>query len=354
MFPTVTDPLPRRLLAAIVAAVIALAAAGTQADGPALATYQGADRLQRLAEAAKREGELTIYTSTPVEDMKVLTDAFERKYGVKTKVWRASSEKVLQRAIAEARAGRFDVDAIDTNGPQLEALVQEKLLTPVWSPTLASLVPEARFAHQSWVGTRLLIFVLAYNTKLVRKSDLPASYDGFADPRWKGKLGIEAEDSDWFATISTLMGEAKAETLFRSIVAANGVSVRKGHTLLTQLVASGEVPLALTAYNYKAEQLKNQGAPIDWYVIPPAIARANGVGVVARAPHPNAALLWYEFEIGEEGQRLLLTRDFVPTNRTVDTPLNRFPLRFVDAKAVIDDSRKWDRRYADVFGAQAK
>ena len=348
-----TGLLLRLLGEAILATVMALAAAAAQADS-GLATYQGADRLQRIAEAAKGEGELTIYTSTPVEDMKVLTDAFERKYGIKTKVWRASSEKVLQRAVAEARAQRFDVDAFDTNGPQLEALVREKLLTPVWSPSLASLVPEARFAHQSWVGTRLLVFVLAYNTKLVRKSELPASYDGFADPKWKGRLGIEAEDSDWFATISTLMGEAKAETLFRSIVAANGVSVRKGHTLLTQLVASGEVPVALTVYNYKAEQLKNQGAPIDWYVIPPAIARANGVGVAARAPHPNAALLWYEFELGEEGQRLLLSRDFVPTNRTIDTPLNRFPLRFVDAKAVVDDSGKWDRRYADIFGAQAR
>ena len=348
-----TGLLLRLLGEAILATVMALAAAAAQADG-GLATYQGADRLQRIAEAAKGEGELTIYTSTPVEDMKVLTDAFERKYGIKTKVWRASSEKVLQRAVAEARAQRFAVDAFDTNGPQLEALVREKLLTPVWSPSLASLVPEARFAHQSWVGTRLLIFVLAYNTKLVRKSELPASYDGFADPKWKGRLGIEAEDSDWFATISTLMGEAKAETLFRSIVAANGVSVRKGHTLLTQLVASGEVPVALTVYNYKAEQLKNQGAPIDWYVIPPAIARANGVGVAARAPHPNAALLWYEFELGEEGQRLLLSREFVPTNRTIDTPLNRFPLRFVDAKAVVDDSGKWDRRYADIFGGQAR
>ena len=317
-----TGMLLRLLGEAILATVMALAAAAAHADGAPLATYQGADRLQRIAEAAKGEGELTIYTSTPVEDMKVLTDAFERKYGIKTKVWRASSEKVLQRAVAEARAQRFDVDAFDTNGPQLEALVREKLLTPV--------------------------------TKLVRKTELPASYDGFADPKWKGRLGIEAEDSDWFATISTLMGEAKAETLFRSIVAANGVSVRKGHTLLTQLVASGEVPVALTVYNYKAEQLKNQGAPIDWYVIPPAIARANGVGVAARAPHPNAALLWYEFELGDEGQRLLLTRDFVPTNRTIDTPLNRFPLRFVDAKAVVDDSGKWDRRYADIFGGQAR
>jgi iron(III) transport system substrate-binding protein len=336
------------------AALAALLASAAHADGPALATYQGADRLARLVEAAKREGELTIYTSTPVDDIKVMTDAFERKYGVRAKVWRASSEKVLQRGVVEARANRYDVDVFETNGPELEALLREKLLTPVWSPSLASLVPAAKFAHQSWVGTRLLIFAIAYNTNLVRKSDLPASYEGFADARWKGKLAIEAEDSDWFATVSELLGEAKAESLFRGIVAANGVSMRKGHTLLTNLVASGEVPLALTVYNYKAEQLKNQRAPIDWYVIPPAIARANGVAVAARAPHPNAALLWYEFEISEEGQQLLLTRDFVPTNRQIETPLNRFPLRFVDAKAVLDDAEKWDRRFAEIFGPQPR
>jgi iron(III) transport system substrate-binding protein len=224
----------------------------------------------------------------------------------------------------------------------------------VWSPSLATLVPEAKLAHRSWVGTRLLIFVIAYNTNLVRKADLPARYEGFADAKWKGKLGIEAEDSDWFATISGVIGEQRAQALFRGIVDANGISLRKGHTLLTNLVVSGEVPVALTVYNYKAEQLKNRGAPIDWYVIAPAIARANGVGVALHARHPNAALLWYEFELSEEGQRLLLARDFVPTNRVVDTPLNRFPLRFVDSKAVLDDADKWDRRYAEIFGPQRR
>ncbi|HSC98019.1 MAG TPA: ABC transporter substrate-binding protein, partial [Casimicrobiaceae bacterium] len=104
-----------------------------------------------------------------------------------------------------------------------------------------------------------------------------------------------------------------------------------------------------TVYNYKAEQLKNKGAPIEWFVLPPAIARVNGMGVAAKAPHPNAALLWYEFALGNEGQKLLLSRDFVPTNRSVDTPLNRFPLRFVDSAAVLDDAAKWERRYAEIF-----
>ncbi|HSC99037.1 MAG TPA: extracellular solute-binding protein, partial [Casimicrobiaceae bacterium] len=159
---------------ALLLLAVAFAADDAAADGPALATYEGADRLERIVQAAKREGLVTIYTSTPVDDMKVLTDAFERKYGVKTKVWRASSEKVLQRGVVEARAGRHDADVFDTNGPELEALVREKILQPVRTPLAADLMPEAVFAHRAWIGSRLVIFAIAYNTTLVKKDELPS------------------------------------------------------------------------------------------------------------------------------------------------------------------------------------
>jgi iron(III) transport system substrate-binding protein len=339
--------------AAALAAFALAVTAGAAAQGIALATYEGPDRLQKLVEGAKKEGELTIYTSAPTDDMKVLADAFEKKYGVKAKVWRSSSEKVLQRGVTEARANRFEADVYETNGPEMEALVREKILTPVHSQVLNDLIPEAKFPHQSWVGARLNIFAFAYNTNAVKKADLPKSYEALLDPKWKGKLGIEAEDADWFLAINQQLGEQKAQKLFRDIVAKNGISVRKGHTLLTNLVASGEVPLALTVYNYKAEQLKNKGAPIDWFVIPPAIARANGVGVAAKSPHPHAALLWFEFELSEEGQKVLFERDFIPTSRKVETKLNKFPLKFIDSKAVLDEGTKWEKLYAEIFGAQS-
>src|SRR3989475_2576558 len=68
--------------------------------------YAGPDRLQKLTGGAKKEGELTLYTSAQSDDMGALVGAYEKKYGVKVNVWRASSEKVLQRAVAEARANR--------------------------------------------------------------------------------------------------------------------------------------------------------------------------------------------------------------------------------------------------------
>ena len=127
-----------RLFAAALALVFVAPAAAQ--SGASVALYDGADRAQRLAEGAKKEGVVTIYTSAPPDDMHILAAAFEKKHGVKLQVWRASSEKVVQRTVTEARAGRFDVDIIETNGPDIEALHREKLLQEVRSPHLAEII----------------------------------------------------------------------------------------------------------------------------------------------------------------------------------------------------------------------
>ena len=107
----------------------------------------------------------------------------------------------MQRALTETRSNRFEFDIVETNGPELEALVREKVLQPVKSPSHADLIPQAIFPHSSWVGSRLNIFAGAYNTNLVKKEEIPKRWEDFKDPKWKGRLGIEAEDADWFASV---------------------------------------------------------------------------------------------------------------------------------------------------------
>jgi iron(III) transport system substrate-binding protein len=356
-----TNPLRRvglRLALGCLAVSALYAAAPTaalaQAKGSAsIAGYTGPDREKRLIEGAKKEGTLMIYTSAPIDDMAVLTGAFEKKYGIKVKLWRAGSEKVLQRAVTEARAGRYDVDILETNGPEMEAMQREKILQPVKSPYLKDLIPQAVFPHGGWVSTRLNIFVMAYNTGRIKKEELPKTYADLLDPKWKGKLGIEAEDADWFAGVVTELGEEKGVKLFRDVVAKNGISVRKGHTLLTNLVASGEIPLAMTVYNYKAEQLKQKGAPMEWFSIAPAIARPNGIGVAKQSPNPHAAVLFFDFMLSD-AQKILLERDFVPTSTKVDTHLNKLPIKFVDPKVILDENQKWTALYDEIFTKQSK
>lgn len=347
-----------RLMSGAAAALALPRAARAQAPARVsvaeLANYAGVDRQQRLADGAKKEGNLSVYTSAQTDDIGALVAGYEKKYGVKVSVWRAGSEKVLQRAVTEARGNRHTVDIVETNGPELESMSREKIFQAVKSPILAQLIPQALRPHGEWVGTRLNVFVQAYNTKLVKKEELPKSWDDLLHPRWKGRLGIEAEDQDWLSGVVGDLGEARGIKLFKDIVAANGMSVRKGHTLLTQLVVSGEIPFALTVYNYKAEQLKEKGAPIDWLSIGTPIARPNGIGVVRNAPNPHAAILFFDYEISEEGQKILAGRDFVPTSTKVDTPFNKGPLKFVDARLMLDEYEKWTKLYEEIFSAKGR
>jgi iron(III) transport system substrate-binding protein len=314
-----------------------------------IASYLGADREARLLEGARKEGEVVLYTSLTTEDMAALNGAFEKRYRVKVRMWRASADKVLARALAEGRAGRAGADVLEANALPLESMHREALLLAVRSPLHAELIPQALPAHREWVASRLNVFVQAYNTRLVKKEDLPRRFTDLADARWQGRLAIEAGDEDWFAAVVKELGEREGLALFRAIVAQNGLSVRRGHTLLTNLVASGEVPLALTVYNFTAEQLKQKGAPLEWFVLPPAVARANGVGVARHAPHPHAALLYYDFMIGEQAQRILAERQFVPTSRKIDTPLHRLPLKVADPAELLDQSARWTGLFEEII-----
>jgi iron(III) transport system substrate-binding protein len=339
---------------AVVASASGFAFAQAPDASAAIVQTERADREQFLLQGARKEGEVVVYTSLISEDLVALSAAFEKRYGVKVKGWRAGSEKVLQRAITEARAGRHDADVIETNGPELESLYREKLLQPLKSPHLKDLMPQAIRPHGQWVGTRINMFVHTYNTQLVKKSELPKSYADLADPRWKGRLGIEAEDEDWFATAVKEQGEEAGLRTFREIARNNGFSVRKGHTLLAGLVASGEIPFAITTYSHGAEKMKQKGAPVEWYAIEPAIGRANGIAIPRKPAHPHAAALFVDFELSPEGQAILESGGYVPANLKLGSRAQKVPLKFVDPATVLDEDAKWKKLYAEIVLGNAR
>jgi iron(III) transport system substrate-binding protein len=341
----------KALLARILmGAALAFAATAAFSQAPQnLYTYEGADRMDKLVAAAKKEGELMLYTTIAERDLKTIVDPFEKKYGIKVTIWRAGTDKVLQRTVQEQRAKRYTVDVVHYGAPEMEALARENILAPVNSPVFKDLRPGSVPAHHKWAATILSVWVQPYNTNEVKKADLPKTYQDLLDPKWKGKLGIEAKDDDWFATVVQEMGgEQKGLSFFRELVAKNGITPVKGHTLLNEKVVSGEIPLALTVYNYMPEQAKRKGAPIGWTVIEPAVARANAVGVCEHAPHPNAALLFYEYLLGPDGQRAMTSIDYVPTNTTIESPLRGVKIVQTDPVRSLDEEQKWSKLFDEV------
>ena len=314
----------------------------------AVFAYRGADRDPRLVERAKREGRLVLYTSLAPTESGPLAMAFEKKYGVKVELWRALSNQVVQRAVTEAQAKRFAVDAVETNGPEMEMLTRERLLAAFYSPYLADLPREAIPAHGRWVSDRLNFFVVGFNTSKVKRSEIPATYEGFADPKWQGRLGLEATDTEWMATLVKTWGEDRGMRFFRRI-AAMQPDVRTGHVLLASLVAAGDVPVGLSMYSSNIIPLARKGAPIDFVPVPPVVARPQGIGVAERAPHPNAALLFADYVLSPEGQRLFASLGRTPASTRARSTLDTFPFTMIDPATVLDESKKWEALWNSLF-----
>ena len=334
------------------AAALACLAAAAFAQTPStrdIYMYQGADRDKRLVEGAKKERQVVLYSTMTVADGKAFGAAFERKYGVQLVHWRTSSEKIVQRAVAEARGRRYEADVFESSANHLEALRREKLLEDFHTPVLSEIVPAALPRdHRQYVADRFVFFVMGYNTNLVKPGELPATFEELLQPRWRGRITIEGTDVTWFAAVTKAMGEQKGLAYFRRL-AAMKPEIRHGHIHTAQLVASGEVPFFLTAYNNNMETLKSKGAPVDWKPLQPAFGQAAAIGLASHAPRPHAALLFAEFVLSKEGQEIYKSVNRVPTSMAVDSPLNKFKYEIIDPVLALDEGEKWEKLFSDLF-----
>jgi iron(III) transport system substrate-binding protein len=327
----------------------AVALAQTTASNQAVYMYQGPDREQRLTEQAKKEGQLVLYSTMTVNDGKALAAEFERKYGVRVVHWRSSAEKIVNRVVSETRARHYEADVVETSSHRMEALHREGLLADFHSPVLRELVPAAfPRGHRQHVADRFAFFVMAYNTQLVKPEELPRTYEDLLQPRWAGRITIEGTDVAWFAAVTEAMGEKKGLAFFRKL-AATKPQIRNSHILTAQLVASGEVPLFITAYNNNIETLKAKGAPVEWKPLQPAFGQSASIGVLRDAPHPHAALLFTDFVLSREGQEILKAANRVPSSTLVDSPLNKFPYRIIDPVLAMDENAKWTKLFSSLF-----
>ena len=348
----------RNILAACCCLLLAPTLTLVQAQTPpktaiaGILMYQGADRDQRVINEARKEGTLSLYTSLNPKDSGSIVQAFQKKYNIKVAVWRSSGEGMIERTVTEARAGRFTPDVMESDGVEMEILAREHLLQEFYSPNFKDLPPAAFTKNRLYVADRFNFFTIAYNTNLVKPAEVPNSYQDLLLPRWNGKIALGANDSDWFAAMVKSMGEKDGLAFFKKL-SASKPQMRKGHTLIAEMVAAGEIPIAAALYNHAVERLVMDGAPIKWKALTPTMGRPGAIGVSNNPPHPYAALLFADFILSREGQELIKSRNRVPSSMAVDSTLNKFSYKMIDPAITLDESAKWGKLWNDMFIGQS-
>jgi ABC-type thiamine transport system substrate-binding protein len=203
---------------------------------PALAaqdilTYRESDRQERLIEGAKAEGQLAFYSTLIVNQaMRPVVDAFQAKYPfLKMTYWRADSEDIVAKVVAEVRADNVVGDVLEGTGLG-ELAVAADIAQPYYTPVLAEYPEKYRDPHGFWTPTRLSYYSIAYNTKLVAADKVPKSYADLLDPQWRGKMAWRigsSSGSDLFlANLRIAWGEEKAMDYFKRLaVRSSSISV---------------------------------------------------------------------------------------------------------------------------------
>lgn len=313
----------------------------------------GADAA-KILEGAKKEGKLVLYTGMDTDEASLYTKEFSKKYPfIKPEIFRSSGEKVQARFLVEHRAGVHSADVFQTSIIQVYQLKNSGLLAKYVSEEAAVYADGFKDPQGHWTAFYQIPYVIGYNTRLVAAKDAPASYDDLLNPKWKGLIGLETEEYQWFYHLLQIMGRDKGLDYMKKFAGQN-LQMRKGHTLLAQLVAAGEIAIATVVYSNRVERMKASGAPVEWVRFKgPTITAINAIAIPEKAPHPNAARLFVDFVLSKEGQSLLrgLRRipartDILPDPPTLTKGLNLYPAR---PEGMIENYNETVARFDEIF-----
>jgi iron(III) transport system substrate-binding protein len=306
-----------------------------------------AERHAKLVAGAKKEGTVVWYVAMDRANADQLVKAFEAEYPfLKVNVLTGRGAALLNRIIAEYRAGKYQYDLFNTRSTTLNTLKNAGAIMRYRTP-LRKFLRAGFYDDEGYLnGLFATPLVFLFNTKLVMSKNAPQTIEDLLGKEWKAKLGMDTESYDWLAAAIDYYGEEKGKEIGRKLGDQN-LQLRSGPTLLAQLVSAGEFPIQVDCYHQEAIKLKKAGAPVDYVFPKPYIPVKSLVPMfmASHSPNPNAAALLADFLLSKTGQGLLAKQGrWVSRN---DMPIEG-PDDVGDRRTVIPSPDKWGTRYKEL------
>jgi iron(III) transport system substrate-binding protein len=305
-----------------------------------------------LLAPAKAEGEVTIYGSMNEEEALPYWQLFQDTTGIKVNYVRSSDAAILARIAIEYRARQRTWDLVATT-PVYR--LPDEVLLQFDPPEAKNLIPQARAPNRRWYGVYGNYNAPAYNTNLVKKADLPKSYEEFLTHKeWAGRIAIDATDSEWLSGIYAYYGEERGRKLAQDLVATLKPVIVDGHLVVARSVGSGEYVAALNNYVGLTTNVMLSGAPTDFWALDPVGLAFGSVGVASQAPHPKAAALAANFMLSREAETFLTKKGRLPTRTDVETNPPGVIDRLAQKKIIVtissaDQQKKMQTAFNEIF-----
>jgi iron(III) transport system substrate-binding protein len=299
--------------------------------------------------ALKEGGTLNFYGTLAQINAEKILPVFEKRFpGIKVNHVDATSDKLVARAVSEARGGRTLGDIFQVPLENVVQLHDQGLLLETKLPESAE-YPES-MKGSFWVASDLQFFVAAWNTTLVKKEEEPKSFDDFVHPRWKNRLIAEPRDLEMLLAFAKYKFKSDEKAIeFWKKVAANNVEFHTGHSQLAELLVAGQAAACLTCYSHHYPSRIKKGAPLN-YMLSEGVASINANAIFKNAPHPNTALLFARWVISQEGQKAMSEGGRTPAHPKVQpTDKTRTEKIYAISAADLKEFPKYEKIWKQIF-----
>lgn len=314
---------------------------------PGMVHSQNLDELHKAA--LKEGGTVNFYGTLAQVNAERILPVFEQRFpGIKVNHVDATSDKLVARAVTEARGGRTLGDVLQIPLENVSQAYNQKLLLDTKLPESAQ-YPEG-MKGSFWTASDLQFFVAAWNTNLVKKEEEPKNYDDFLHPRWKGRLIAEPRDLEMLLAFAKYRFKSDEKAIeFWKKIAAHNVEFHKGHSQLAELLVAGQAAACLTCYSHHYPSRIKQGAPLN-YMLSEGVASINATAIFKDAPHPKTALLFARWVASEEGQKVMAKGGRTPAHPKVE-PVEKTRTDKIYAISVADlkEFPKYEKIWKEIF-----
>lgn len=255
-------------------------------------------------EAAKKEGRVAVYGTTVPNVMTPIHTAFEKRYGIKVEYWRASATAVVERAIAEWRAGKPGFDVVFAINGTVALLKRENALAKFTAPAAAKFPAQFKDKDGILNAFRHTPISLLYNTELVKPADLPKGFDDLLDAKWQGKISIpdpsrHTSTAQFLWNLQKIKGD-KWMDYVRALAKQKPFLVQS-FAPLPQALIKGEAQIGISYAQYTT-QVKG---PLSHVVFDKVFTDSTDLALGAKVASPNAGRLYIDFLCTPEIQKVI-------------------------------------------------